>query len=141
VFAKSSLAQEIPSIAQKLDSELNDLSNDTLQGMIDGFNQYLHRELAANYWSEYFAKIQAIWADNSQEIAERVAYGLFPFTDSALNAEGIVCEDSSLNQQIDEFLNGDAPIALKKIIRDLTDEQRRIWSSQALNYQGTAKIS
>lgn len=49
--------------------------------MIDGFTQYVHRAEANEALPDYFARIENIWAARSQELAERLIYGLYPFSD------------------------------------------------------------
>lgn len=105
------------------------LSNDHLSAMIDGFTQYVHRAEASQALPDYFDKIEAIWASRSQELAERLIYGLYPFSDLL---PGERPEDNTdvkaATRWLDESL--DAPPALRKIILDQRDFHLRSLRNQ-----------
>ncbi|QRV02960.1 aminopeptidase N [Arcanobacterium phocisimile] len=113
-----------------LERLLNDkLSNDHLSAMIDGFTQYVHRAEANEALPDYFARIENIWAARSQELAERLIYGLYPFSDLEPGTKPSENADvRAATRWLDE--NPQAPAALRKIILDQRDFHLRALRNQ-----------
>lgn len=105
-----------------------DISNDHISALISGFTHPAHSEEARKALPNYFEKISEVWSSHSQEIAERIIYGLYPFSDDDPNAHENADMAAATN-----WLNNhqDAPGALRKIILDCRDEHERMLRNQA----------
>lgn len=106
------------------------LSNDHVQALIDGLGQPLRAEEKAVAIGDYFAQLTEIWSSRSQEIAERIIYGLYPMGDlgEAASPEehpDVVAAGAWLEA------NPEAPGALRKVILDCRDEHLRMLRAQA----------
>lgn len=106
------------------------LSNDHVSALIDGLNQPLRAAETTAALPEFFDQLVTIWTAHSQEISERIIYGLYPMTDldDAASPEDNV-EVIAAKAWIDERSN--APEALRKIVIDCNDEHRRMLRAQA----------
>ncbi len=116
---------------ETLDKLLNTkLSNDHLSALIDGFTQYLHADEARTALPDYFDRIEDIWRTQSQELAERLIYGLYPHSDLE---PGTLPENNADIQAATEWLDkaSQAPAALRKIILDKRDFHIRSLRNQA----------
>lgn len=91
------------------------LSNIYTRSMIEGFARPGQGELLTEYVAKYFAAIPEVWARRSSEVAQTVVIGLYPSW--AINADGLAAAD--------EFLAGDHPPALKRLISEGRDTVAR----------------
>ncbi|QJC21775.1 aminopeptidase N [Arcanobacterium buesumense] len=107
-----------------------DMSNDHLSALIEGFTQYLHSAEARQALPDYFGIIEDIWTSHSQELAERLIYGLYPMSDLE---PGTVPEDNADVRAATQWLADatHAPAALRKIILDKRDFHVRALRNQA----------
>ncbi|MDP9800010.1 aminopeptidase N [Arcanobacterium wilhelmae] len=93
-------------------------SNLEAQALIDGFSHPSGADEAKAAYPDYFAHATEIWEKFSQEIAERILYGLYPATDRG-EGEGLTPAQEWLAQ------NESAPGALRKLILDEADDHAR----------------
>lgn len=115
---------------------LNDsLSNDEISALISGFMQPLHNGEARAALSDYFGILEGVWESKSQELAERIIYGLYPLSDLELGTEP---EENADYIAASAWLDSheSAPGALRKIIRDKRDEHLRQLRNQQANRSG-----
>ncbi len=120
--AKASFANTRAETLQKLLYEAGQLSNSNVQALINGFTYPLHNAEAKRVFPNYFAVIDEIWERYSQEIAQRLIYGLYPnfdLTEANFNMPNDVMLEA------DNWLNAEHPAALRKIILDCQDDHRR----------------
>ncbi|GAB88449.1 aminopeptidase N [Gordonia rhizosphera] len=96
-------------------TEEDSLSNIYTRTMIEGFARPGQSELLGEYVAKYFAAVPDIWARRSSEVAQTVVVGLYPHW--AINADGLAAAD--------EFLAGDHPPALKRLISEGRDTVAR----------------
>ncbi|WP_226344093.1 aminopeptidase N [Agilicoccus flavus] len=107
-----------------------DASNDEVQALVDGFSRPGHGALVAGYRGRYFAALDGLWTARSQEIAQRVARGLFPSGDLDTGAradEHPVVVDSGA--WLDT--HPDAPGALRRLVLEGRDHLLRALRAQA----------
>lgn len=112
---------------------MNDqLSNDHLTALVDGFTQPLHAAEARRELPDFFARIEGMWESRSQELAERLVYGLYPMSDLE---NGHFPEDNADVRAATAWLETatDAPAALRKIIRDQRDHHLRALRNQEID--------
>lgn len=106
------------------------LSNDHVSALIDGLSQPMRVAETNAALPEFFDQLETIWTAHSQEISERIIYGLYPMTDLY---DPSIPEDNveviAAKAWIDEHSN--APGALRKIIIDCHDDHRRMLRAQA----------
>lgn len=105
------------------------LSNDHLQALVNGFTQYQHAAEAREALPHFFELIEEMWRTRSQELAERLIYGLYPMSDLA---EGTLPEENADVVEATRWLDEtpDAPAALRKIILDQRDTHLRSLRNQ-----------
>ncbi|QOQ38830.1 aminopeptidase N [Trueperella pecoris] len=108
------------------------LSNDHVQALINGLRQPLRAGETAAAVGDYFARLEDIWTTHSQEIAERIIYGLYPMSD-------LDSASPQRNAQVlaaDEWLatHEQAPASLRKIILDCRHEHLRMLRAQATRW-------
>ncbi len=96
-------------------TEEDSLSNIYTRTMIEGFARPGQSELLGEYVAKYFAAVPDIWERRSSEVAQTVVVGLYPHW--AINADGLAAAD--------EFLAGDHPPALKRLISEGRDTVAR----------------
>ena len=105
--------------------ESDKLSNTFARTMIGGFARPGQGELLTPYVAKYFEAVPEVWAQRSSEVAQTVVVGLYPtweVTDDALTAA-------------DEFLTGDHPSALKRLISEGRDGVARSLRAQGFDAQ------
>lgn len=106
------------------------LSNDHVQALIDGLRQPLRAAEKTAALGDYFGQLTEIWSTRSQEIAERIIYGLYPMTDLGEATSPQEHPDVvAAGQWLDA--NPEAPGALRKVILDCRDEHLRMLRAQA----------
>lgn len=106
------------------------LSNDHVSALIAGLNQPLRVRQTIAVLPDYFDQLVTIWGSHSQEISERLIYGLYPATDlEAGDAPDENPQAVAAKAWIDA--SSDAPAALRKIIIDCHDEHLRTLRAQA----------
>lgn len=103
------------------------LSNDHVQALVDGLRQPLRWEERSRALGNYFDRVTDIWRAHSQEIAERIIYGLYPMSDLSETVEGNA-DVIAAGRWLEE--NPQAPGALRKIILDCRDEHLRMLRAQ-----------
>ncbi|MDP9805470.1 aminopeptidase N [Trueperella bonasi] len=106
------------------------LSNDHVSALIAGLTQPLRVESTREAFPDYFEQLEAIWRLNSQEIAERIIYGLYPMSDFRSTETP---EENADFREAEAWLteHNSAPAALRKIVRDCQDEHLRALRAQA----------
>lgn len=110
------------------------LSNDELSALIAGFAQPLHQEEARAALDNYFSLLEHVWATKSQELAERIIYGLYPASDLPVGTEPEMNPDYvAASHWLSE--HPEAPSALRKIILDQRDHHLRMLRNQEKNHQ------
>ncbi len=82
------------------------LANITARSIIGGFVQPGQAELLQPFTARYFDAISAVWERRSSEVAQTVVVGLYPSWD--VSQAGL--------DAADEFLEGDAPPALRRLV-------------------------
>ncbi|MCH5644128.1 aminopeptidase N [Gordonia sp. ABSL49_1] len=87
------------------------LSNIFTRTMIEGFARPGQGELLEPYVAKYFDAVPEVWARRSSEVAQTVVIGLYP--------SGAMTEDAL--SLADDFLAGDHPPALKRLIAEGRD--------------------
>ncbi|MCI7551271.1 MAG: aminopeptidase N [Actinomycetaceae bacterium] len=113
-------------------------SNDHVQALINGFAHLAGADEAAEALPHYFDMVDALWASRSQEIAERIVYGLYPMPD----LDPLTCDPSThggveaaiaaqLQPATHWLSQPNHPQALRKIITDSRDEHARKLAVQA----------
>ncbi|MGV9712296.1 aminopeptidase N [Gordonia sp. NPDC003424] len=91
------------------------LSNIFTRTMIEGFARPGQGDLLTEYIAKYFEAIPEVWARRSSEVAQTVVVGLYPHW--AVNDAGLAAAD--------EFLAGDHPPALKRLVSEGRDTVAR----------------
>lgn len=98
-------------------------SNLEISALTAGFMRATTPAQARRAFPDFFNSLDKIWVDRSQEIAERIIYGIFPRTDISLNVEK---SDLIVQNEANEWLaNGSHENALVKIVLDCLDESYR----------------
>ncbi|MFY9262979.1 MAG: aminopeptidase N [Actinomycetaceae bacterium] len=130
--ATSSMADTRRQTLARLETER--LTNDQVSALIKGFAHPAHIGEALRVLDNYFDRIGQWWMDFSQEIAERMVYGLYPFTDLE---PGTAPEENTEVRSATNWLAHatDAPPALRKIILDQRDHHLRMLRNQIANAQ------
>ncbi|RPA12759.1 aminopeptidase N [Gordonia sp. OPL2] len=96
-------------------TEDDSLSNVFTRTMIEGFARPGQADLLSSYVAKYFEVIPGIWSRRSSEVAQTVVVGLYPHW--AIDEDGLAAAD--------EFLAGDHPPALKRLIAEGRDTVAR----------------
>ncbi|MBM7825412.1 aminopeptidase N [Arcanobacterium pluranimalium] len=104
----------------------NTLSNTHVQALVDGFTHSCHSDEARSAFPHYFDHIESIWQRYSQEIAERIIYGLYPAPDLDSGKS-----ESDLADATAWLDKPGTPAALRKIILDCRDDYQRKLRAQA----------
>lgn len=117
----ASAAMPLPIVkirAWEVINEAAALSNDVLSAIIAGFVAPTSMPLIENYVDEYFSRLAGFWADNSIEIARRLALGLYP--------RWSVDEEATV-EKTDAWLaaHSDAPAALRRLLIERRDDLAR----------------
>ncbi len=102
------------------------LSNIYTRTMIEGFARPGQGELLEPYVEKYFEAIPEVWARRSSEVAQTVVIGLYPswaMTQQALDLA-------------EEFVAGDHPPALKRLISEGRDGVARSLRAREFDAQG-----
>jgi aminopeptidase N len=97
------------------------LTNYELRHVVMGFTDVHDHELLAPYTSKYFEQIDELWTDNSYEMGETLALGLFPSW--AVTKE---TADRAL-----AAMNATPHLALERILTELHDDVLRALAAQA----------
>ncbi|MFP7696122.1 aminopeptidase N [Trueperella sp. LYQ143] len=108
------------------------LSNDHVSALIDAMVKPLRYAERCAAVGDYFAMVNQVWADHSQEIAERIIYGLYPFSDDVPGEENV--QERAARQWLNSV---DAAPALRKVILDCHDDHLRMLRAQRA-YRATA---
>ncbi len=95
-------------------------SNTFARTMIGGFARPGQDELLTPYVAKYFAAVPEVWARRSSEVAQTVVVGLYPTW--AINSDALAAAD--------EFLSGEHPSALKRLISEGRDGVARSLRAQ-----------
>jgi aminopeptidase N len=82
------------------------IANITTRAIVTGFVQPGQAALLAPFTTKYFASIADVWARRSSEVAQTVVIGLYPSSD--VSQSGV--------DAADEFLTGDVPPALRRLV-------------------------
>ncbi|WP_164712253.1 aminopeptidase N [Trueperella bialowiezensis] len=107
------------------------LSNDHVSAIINGLRQPLREDELRAELGDYFGHVTEIWRKHSQEIAERIIYGLYPMTDLK---PGEAITDKPEVRAAEHWLDtATAPAALVKIVTDCHDDQLRALHAQELS--------
>ncbi|MFC5370119.1 aminopeptidase N [Arcanobacterium bovis] len=118
--ARASMPNTRAHTASLLVNSANELSNTHVQALVDGFSHPLHDDEARAALPHYFDCIEDIWNRYSQEIAERIVYGLYPASDLDSPHAELDLEHA------DKWLNKEGtPAALRKVILDCRDDHCR----------------
>ena len=96
--------------AWRLATEDDTIANATQEAVIGGFAHPTQGELLAPYVAKYFTAMPEVWRRRSSEIAQNVVVGLFPIWSSTITAETVAAAD--------EFLAGDIPAALRRLVTE-----------------------
>ncbi|MFW0784597.1 aminopeptidase N [Gordonia sp. CPCC 206044] len=102
------------------------LSNIYTRTMIDGFARPGQSGLLTDYVAKYFAAVPEVWARRSSEVAQTVVVGLYPHW--AIDAAALGAAD--------EFLAGDHPPALARLITEGRDTVARSLRAREFDAQG-----
>nr|WP_223205011.1 aminopeptidase N [Gordonia jinghuaiqii] len=105
--------------------EDDSLSNVFTRTMIEGFARPGQGDLLEPYLEKYFEAVPEVWARRSSEVAQTVVIGLYPswaMTQRALDLA-------------DEFLAGDHPPALKRLISEGRDAVARSLRARVFDAQ------
>lgn len=118
----------------------------TLANLLDPTAEYSNLEIAAlahgfvvattptqarAAFPNFFDELDQIWADRSQEIAERIIYGIFPRTEILLNQPNL---ELPVQRAARQWIAAQGhENALVKIVRDCLDESYRDSHVQAFN--------
>ncbi len=108
---------EAKSEAWRLTVEQDELPNESLTAVVQGFNRVLDPALIAPYQERYFSMLQKVWDSRSNEIANRLAQGYFP------DSHG----DRSVLDRADGWLadHEDAPFGLRRVVVEGRDTVAR----------------
>lgn len=108
---------EAKSEAWRLTVEQDELPNESLTAVVQGFNRVLDPALIAPYQERYFSMLQKVWDRRSNEIANRLAQGYFP------DSHG----DRSVLDRADGWLadHEDAPFGLRRVVVEGRDTVAR----------------
>lgn len=112
-----------PEIKQQVFNELlvpNKYSNAEVDSLLAAFNAPRSGELTDPFAEEFFAKVEEIWAQHPIEIANRLIRGLYP-------------ELPTSDAATDELLSRDIPGALRRVLLECQDNQRRTLRVQEAN--------
>jgi aminopeptidase N len=82
------------------------IANITTRAIVTGFVQPGQAALLAPFTAKYFAAIAGVWERRSSEVAQTVVVGLYPSSD--VSQSGL--------DAADEFLAGDLPPALRRLV-------------------------
>jgi aminopeptidase N len=82
------------------------IANITTRSIVTGFVQPGQAALLAPFTAKYFAAIAGVWERRSSEVAQTVVIGLYPSSD--VSQSGL--------DAADEFLSGDLPPALRRLV-------------------------
>jgi aminopeptidase N len=82
------------------------IANVTTRSIVTGFVQPGQAALLAPFTAKYFASIAGVWERRSSEVAQTVVIGLYPSSD--VSQSGL--------DAADEFLSGDLPPALRRLV-------------------------
>jgi aminopeptidase N len=82
------------------------IANITTRSIVTGFVQPGQAALLAPFTAKYFAAIAGVWERRSSEVAQTVVIGLYPSSD--VSQSGL--------DAADEFLAGDLPPALRRLV-------------------------
>ncbi|MCS4535979.1 aminopeptidase N [Corynebacterium sp. HS2168-gen11] len=94
-------------------------SNDEVDGLLAAYKApLLHQHV--DHTDRFFAALSSLWADHPIEIANRLIRGLFPHSPETLD-------------RTTEFLSGDVPGALRRILLEEHDHLRRALHAQTFN--------
>ena len=134
--------------AEVLDRIINEspISNESLQALVDGFAHpagapEAREALAAR--GGYLDVVERAWGSRSMELAERIAYGLYPMSDlgGLLGANPELAEVTSwlaaTSSEIESATDQggsegkrQVPTSLRKVVLDLSDEHSRVLMAQ-----------
>ncbi|MCT1385993.1 aminopeptidase N [Brachybacterium sp. p3-SID1565] len=108
---------EAKSEAWRLTVEQDELPNESLTAVVQGFNRVLDPALIAPYQERYFSMLQKVWDRRSNEIANRLAQGYFP------DSYG----DRFVLDRADGWLadHEDAPFGLRRVVVEGRDTVAR----------------
>ncbi|MEE1649314.1 aminopeptidase N [Brachybacterium sp. J144] len=101
--------------------EQDELANESVTAVVLGFRRVADESLVAPYRRRYFAALRQIWAERSNEIANRLAQGYFP---SEFGGQTVLDDADSWLEE-----NEDAPFGLRRIVvegRDTVARQERV---------------
>lgn len=109
--------------AWELVVERDELPNEHITAVITGFQRVTDPALIAEYQEPYFAALRGVWEARSNEIATRIASGLFPFSYA----------DDGTAERARTWLaqNEDAPFGLRRIVGESLDGVERRLRVQA----------
>ncbi|WP_415855849.1 ERAP1-like C-terminal domain-containing protein, partial [Sinomonas sp. G460-2] len=115
--------------------ESESLSNELLGATVEGFSLGPD-SLRAAYRERYFALLERVWGERSNEIASRIVRGLFP-SDESLGT-GEAPEENALLLRTDSWhaAHAAAPAALRRIVTEQRDHLRRALAAQARSQRG-----
>src|SRR5215218_1079772 len=107
--------------------ESPDLPNAVQESVIHGFSRVHDGELLRSFVKPYFAAIERVWAERTNEIAQQVVVGLYP----------TVLADEELLDASDAWLNGasDAVPALRRLVSENRDAVARALRVQARDHE------
>jgi len=102
----------------------NELSNEELESTIGGWQTLDNADLLAPYVDRYFAALPRVWADLSNESAQKITEGLFPMMQ--LHEETI--------QKANDFLEiADIPHGCRRLVSEGRDAVARSLRGQAID--------
>ncbi|MFT4199282.1 aminopeptidase N [Gordonia sp. (in: high G+C Gram-positive bacteria)] len=96
------------------------LPNITVRSITEGFVRPGQGDLLAPYAEKYFDTVADVWARRSSEVAQTVVIGLYPGWD--ISDEGLA--------RADDFLAGDHPPALRRLVLEGRDSAARALRAQ-----------
>jgi aminopeptidase N len=103
------------------------LPNITVRAIAEGFAGPGQDEVLAPYADEYFATIADVWGRRSSEVAQTVVVGLYPDWD--ISDDGLA--------RADQFLAGDHPPALRRLVLEGRDSVARALRAQRFDREGS----
>ncbi|MGO1947231.1 MAG: ERAP1-like C-terminal domain-containing protein, partial [Brachybacterium alimentarium] len=120
--AKAALPTEVSKAkAWRRTVEKDTLANESITAVILGFRRVVDESLLAPYRQRYFAMIGRVWAERSNEIANRLVAGYFP---SSYGGQGVLDDADAWLADAEE-----APFGLRRLIiegRDTVARQERV---------------
>jgi aminopeptidase N len=103
-------------------TQARDLSNHQTEALAAGFWQVEQVELCRSYVDRYFDEIGAVWEARTPQVAQSLANALYP----------VVVVDQAVLDRTDEFLAGDLPAGLRRVVLERADDLRRSVAARRL---------